>query len=100
MPAGTIFGQATGSAHQFSTGLFRMTAAHPEGEDDDRSVQCDELTPYDDGQHLGAQWIYEGAIFQEHRFLVYEPTDLDRLARLIGRGPGTSGPSRSRRSDR
>jgi hypothetical protein len=94
MPPGTIFGQVTGLPHQFSCGLFKTVTAFPaiHGRDGDEAepatVSAIELTPFEDGE-VGVKWfISDGELEEDHRFLVYEDDDLDRLAGLIGRGPG------------
>jgi hypothetical protein len=92
MPPGTIFGQATGLPHQFSTGLYRKGDSWDAvGENDDEdseeaAIEVIDLLLDDDG-HASAEWwhAYPGGLEDDHRFLVYDSDDLDRLAELIER---------------
>ena len=92
LPPGAIFGQATGLPHQFSCGMYRKGESWSDDENDrGRAVQVaeiilDGLNHRRDG--TTSHVVYEEDLDSDHRFLVYEPADLDRLASLIGRGPG------------
>lgn len=93
-PIGTVFGQDYALPHR-EEGLWVKGETVPGGEsyvdenqnihDEGDGVMVTDLTFFDDdGLPSGEeQWIGEGMIEDDHRFLIYEAADLDRLASII-----------------
>lgn len=98
MPAGTIFGNDYGLPHM-NEGLFVKGETSLIALDDDESswpaFLSTDLTFFDgNGQSSDEeQWVNINTIDDDHRFLAYEPADLDRLAGLIERARGLGRPN-------
>ena len=79
LPPGVIFGQDYALPHR-DAGLWRKGESYPEDDDGWRGVMAvDILAPEGEGVYC----VGEDAIEDDHRFLVYEPADLGRLAGIV-----------------